>query len=78
MILKRGELFFDGIQFKSLEKCKKFSSALNVIEEECGIHEVNIVFGKKIFVCPWIDLDKLNSTPMEELVCGLLRKVIKL
>ena len=77
MNIKRGEVYLEGIQIKSLKKAKKLSAAINVIEEECGIHEVTIAFGKNIFVCPWIDLDKLNKTPMETLVCGLLKRISK-
>lgn len=59
---------------KSLAKARLLSKSLGVIEEECGIKEVNIVF-KNFFVCPWVDLEKLNRTPMERFVRELLQKI---
>ena len=73
MRIKRGKITLDALQIKSLEKAKKLAQALNIIEEECGIHEVEIEL-KGIFICPWIDIDKLNKTPMEKLLRDIINK----
>ena len=72
MNIKRGKITIEALQIKSLDKARKLAQALSVIEEECGIHEVRLEL-KDIFVCPWIDIDQLNNTPMEK----LLRDIIK-
>jgi len=73
--MKHPEIILDGFQIKNLEKAKKLSKALSIIEEECGIKEVRITF-KNLFICPWIKLDKLNKTKMELLVRNLLKKLL--
>lgn len=50
--------------------------ALEIIEAEHGIHAVDITF-RDFFVCPWIDLDKLNRTEMEKFTADLLKKLGK-
>jgi hypothetical protein len=65
-----------GLQVKSFEKAEKLAYALNIIEEECGIHNVEITF-KDFFVCPWIDFKELDKTEMEILVRDLLTRKIK-
>ena len=72
MKIKRGKIILESLQIKSLDKARKLAQALTVIEEECGIHEVKIEL-KDIFICPWIDTDQLDGTPMEK----LLRDIIK-
>lgn len=62
------------IQIKSLEKARRLAYALNIIEEECGIHEVRLRISDS-FVCPWIDLDQLNGTEMEKLVSKMLKEI---
>ena len=42
MKIKRGKIRLENLQVKSLEKAKKLAKALEIIEEECGIHEVEI------------------------------------
>lgn len=74
MQIKRGKITLKNLQLKSKEKIERLSYALNIIEEECGIHEVEIKF-QNIFVCPWIDLDTINKTPMEELVVDVLKQI---
>lgn len=74
MIIKRGEIILEGLQVKSLAKARLLAKSLQVIEEECGIHEVRITI-KNTFVCAWIDLASLNRTPMEKLIAELLRKI---
>lgn len=73
MRIKRPEVVLDSIQIKSLKTARLLAKALNTIEEECGIHETWITLVNP-FICPWIDLDQLNKTPMEELLQGLLKK----
>ncbi len=71
MNIRRGKIIIESLQIKSIDKARKLSQALSIIEEECGIHEVKIEF-KDMFVCPWIDMDKLNDTPMERLLRSIL------
>lgn len=59
------------MQIKNLQKAKKLAYALNIIEEECGIRNVKIVF-KDVFFCEWIEKEKLNETEMECLIRDLL------
>jgi ABC-type branched-subunit amino acid transport system ATPase component len=73
MNIKRGEIVLNNLQIKSLEKAKKLAKALTVIEEECGIYEVRITIDN-LFICPWIDLDKLCTTEMEKLLLELFNK----
>ena len=62
-----------GLKIKSLDKAKKLAYALNIIEEECGIRNVEIIL-KDMFFCEWIDIAKLNETKMEQLIRDLLNK----
>jgi len=73
MQIKRPEIILSGIQLKSLSKCRVLAKALSIIEEECGIHECRITV-RDIFVCPWIDIGKLNGTPMQKLLKSLILK----
>lgn len=66
-----SKIILKNIQIKSLEKAKKLAQAINTIEEECGIRNVEIVL-KNCFVCEWIDFDKLNETEMEKLIKELI------
>ena len=72
--IERGRIILENLQVKSLEKAKKLAAALEVIEEECGIHNVEITI-KGFFICPWIELHKLDATDMEKLLAGLFIKV---
>lgn len=72
--VKRPRIVLEGIQVKSLEKFQRLAAAVNVIEEECGIHEVEITL-KDIFFCPWIDVEQCRSTHMERLLIGLVNKM---
>ncbi len=74
MRIPRPHILLDGIQVKSLEKAQRLAAALNVIEEECGIHEVRLTI-REPFVCPWIDLTQLDGTPMERLVRDMLMAI---
>ncbi len=71
MRIKRGKIILESLQIKSFDKARKLAQALTVIEEECGIHEVKIEL-EDIFICPWIDIDQLNGTPMEELLRDII------
>jgi len=75
MKISRPEITLKGIQIKSLKKAQVLSRALSVMEEECGIHEVKITLSN-VFVCPWIDLEKLKRTPMEKLLKSIIEKLI--
>lgn len=74
--LKRGEIKLSNLQIKSLEKAKKVAAALTIIEEEAGIHEVRITIDD-CFICPWIDLNELNATPMERLLQPIFKQTNK-
>ncbi len=67
----RSKIILKGLQVKNLEKAKKLAYALNIIEEECGIKNVEIVI-KDLFLCDWIDKEKLCETEMECLLRDLL------
>lgn len=73
---KRCKIKLENLQVKSLKKARKLAKALEIIEEECGIHEVEISI-KGFFICPWIKLNKLNSSGMEKLLAGLFKNTIK-
>ena len=72
--MKQPEIILDGLQVKSLKKAKKLAKALNVIEEECGIKQVRITL-KNMFICPWINLKKLQDTDMERLLRDIIYKL---
>jgi len=74
MKIKRGKIILENLQVKSLSKAKKLAMALEIIEEECGIHEVEITIDG-FFICPWINIDELNTTEMEKLLATLFRKI---
>lgn len=71
--MPKSKIILKGLQIKNIRKAKKLAYALNIIEEECGIKNVEIIF-KDIFLCKWIDLDKLNKTEMELLIRDILQK----
>ena len=73
MKIKRGKIILENLQVKNLDNAKKLAYALEIIEEECGIHEVEISL-EGFFVCPWIDLSQLDNTGMERLLAGLLMR----
>lgn len=73
MNIKRPEITLEALQIKSLDKARKLAQALNVIEEECGIHQVRITI-KDMFICPWIDIEELDKTPMERLLRDIIKK----
>ena len=72
--MKHPEIILDGLQVKSLKKAKKLAKALNVIEEECGIKQVRITL-KNMFICPRINLKKLQDTDMERLLRDIIYKL---
>lgn len=73
MKISRGKIILENLQVKNIEKAKKLAKALDVIEEECGIHEVEITI-KGFFVCPWIDLSQMQGSGMEKLLANLFIK----
>ena len=76
MKIKRPQIVIEGIQIKNVEKFKRLAAAVNVIEEECGIHEVEITL-KDIFFCPWIDVEQCRETPMESLLISCVQRLGK-
>ena len=72
MNLRRSKIILDSVQFKSLNVCKKAAEGIDLIEEFTGIHSVRIVVMNS-FVCPDINLDKLNKTPTEKLLSTILK-----
>ena len=71
---KYPEIILNGLQIKSLEKAYKLSDALVVIEEECGIKEVKLTL-KNMFICPWIDIEKLDRNEMDLLLKDILTQI---
>ena len=69
--MSKSKIILEGLQIKNLSKAQKLAYALNIIEEECGIKNVEFIF-KDIFVCEWIDKDKLVNTEMECLIKDIL------
>jgi len=68
------KLVFEGIQIKSLECFQRFAASVAVIEEQVGIHCVEIAL-KNIFFCPWIDVEQCRNTHMERLLIGLVERL---
>jgi len=71
--MKRAKITLEFMQIKSFNKAKRLAKALTIIEEECGICNVRLVF-KDVFLCGWTDFEKLNRTPMERLIRDIIRK----
>ena len=69
--MSKSKIILEGLQIKSIEKAQRLAYALNIIEEECGIKETEIVI-KDCFLCPWINLKELSENDMELLLKGLL------
>jgi hypothetical protein len=72
--IRRPEIKLTGIQIKSEESFHRLCVALSEIEEQCGIHEVDIVL-KDIFFCPWIKTKKCRKSEMEKLVIDIIEKM---
>lgn len=72
MKIPRPRIILENLQVKSLEKAQRLAAAIGVIEAECGIHEVEVTVRGNFFVCPWIDLTKLDNGPEEKLLRDLL------
>lgn len=70
MKIKRSRIILENLQVKNLDKAKRLAEALAIIEEECGIHEVEVSING-FFVCPWIDLTQMQSSGMERLLAEL-------
>lgn len=60
-------------QIKSLEAAKAVAAAVDVIEKVAGIRSVYIEMDET-FICPDIDLDELNETPMEKVLSQVMRQ----
>lgn len=65
-----------GCQIKSLEIARGIAKALNVLEEKSGIGSVYMEMND-CFVCPDINLLRLNRTPMEKILASIMRQQLK-
>lgn len=74
MKVKRTFLTFEGIQIKSEECFHRFAKSVEEIEEQTGIHCVEIVL-KDISFCPWINVENCRETHMERLLVGLIERM---
>lgn len=63
-------------QIKSLEIAKQVAAAVDTIEKVAGIRSVYIEMDGT-FVCPDIDFDQLNETPMEKLFADVLKQQLE-
>lgn len=70
----RTEFTIEWGQIKSIEKAKLVAYALDILEKEAGIKVTKITM-KNMFICPDIDIDKLNDTPMERNVRDIIRQI---
>jgi len=72
MLLKnKSRIILKNIQIKSIGKAKLLAAALDIIEKECGIHEVLISIDNS-FICPDIDLRELGETAMENCLLDII------
>lgn len=60
-------------QIKSLEIAKAVAGAIDTIEKVAGIHSVHIEMDGT-FICPDINLDELNETPMETVLAEVMKQ----
>lgn len=67
-----SKIILKHIQIKSLKKARKLARHLDKIEKNVGIQSVAFEL-RNSFVCPDVEIEKLNKTPMEK----TLRKLIK-
>lgn len=74
--MKRSEIKLTGCQVKSIEILREVCEALDTIEKKAGICSVMIVFDD-CFICPDIDIDLLNRTPMERVIQALITRMRK-
>lgn len=77
MARKSPEIKLTGVQIKSLAKARKVARALDTLEVECGIGPTWITF-ENVFLCPDIDWNKLDKTPMQrsmrKIVAGIMKR----
>lgn len=69
----KSRIRLTGCQIKSLEIAREVARALDTIEKVSGIHSVYVEM-KDCFVCPDIEIDKLNETPMERVLSNVMRQ----
>jgi hypothetical protein len=74
--MKRSEIKLTGCQIKSIEILRNVCEALDTIEKQAGICSVMIRFDD-CFICPDIDIDLLNRTPMEQILQALITRMRK-
>lgn len=63
-------------QIKSLEIAKAVAGALDTVEKQAGIHSVYMEMDD-CFICPDIDLDELNETPMERVLASVMKQQLR-
>ena len=71
--MKRPEIILKGLQVKSLTAAKQLAKAMAIIEEQCGIRSVKLTLDD-CFICSWMEINKLDKTPMEKLLQKILKK----
>lgn len=64
-----------NIQIKTLQKARALAKALEIIDAECAVHQLRLGL-ENVFLCSWVDLEKLNKTPMERFLRDSLKKTI--
>ena len=67
----RNKIILDGIQIRSLKIAKELSKALDIIDENCGIKNMEIEL-KNVFICGWFDITELDETEMDCLLRDLI------
>ena len=67
----KNKITLDGIQIRSLKIARELSRALNIIDENCGIENMEIEI-KNVFICGWFDITELDETEMDCLLRDLI------
>jgi hypothetical protein len=74
--MKHPEIRLTGLQIKSDGKAKLLAKHLTQIEIECGIRSTLVTLDD-CFICPDLDAEKLNGTPMESVLKKCIEQVRK-
>ena len=74
MKVERSSIVLKNLQIKSENTFHELCKAISIIEEQCGVYEVDIII-ENIFFCPWINMDNCYNTYMERLIIGLINKL---
>lgn len=76
MSLHKSEIVFRNINIKSIAKLRLLASLIEKIEEEVCIWVTKITI-ENSFVCPDIDIEHFNNTPMEKVIKEIVTKIRK-